>query len=57
MEWAEFIAAVEITNMEARKEDRIYTYVTDRPIEVLKGNPDTLPYAIRMMGEKWAMKG
>jgi len=52
MEWAEFIAAVEITNIEARKEDRIYTYVTYRPIEVLKGNPDTLPYTIRMMGGK-----
>jgi hypothetical protein len=50
MERAEFIAAVEITNIEARKEDRIYTYVTYRPIEILKGNPDTLPYTIRMMG-------
>jgi len=52
MEWAEFMAAVEITNIEARKEDRIYTYVTYRPIEILKGDPDKLPYTIRMMGGK-----
>ena len=52
MESAEFIAAVEITNIEARKEDRIYTYVTYRPIEVWKGEPDNLPHTIRMLGGK-----
>jgi hypothetical protein len=52
MESAEFIAAVEITDIEARKEDRIYTYITYRPIEILKGDPINLPYTIRMMGGK-----
>ncbi len=51
-ESAEYIAAVEITKIEARKEDRIYTYVTYRPIEVWKGDPDALPRTIRMMGGK-----
>jgi hypothetical protein len=52
MESAEFIAAVVIMDIEARKEDRIYTYITYRPIEILKGDPDSLPYTIRMMGGK-----
>jgi len=52
MESAEYIAAVVITDIETRREDRIYTYITYRPIEILKGDPDTLPHTIRMMGGK-----
>lgn len=57
VELAEFIVTVKIDDIEVRKEDHIYTYISFTPLEFLKGEPNELPRTLRLRGGKIEGRG